>query len=72
MNIPITRKDLMIVNIGPHHLSMHCLLLLIVTLNGENVTDCEPILCYLHNGWEKIVENQTIIQYLPYIAHWII
>ncbi|CAN1198058.1 NAD(P)H-quinone oxidoreductase subunit H, chloroplastic [Linum perenne] len=66
MNVPATRKDLMIVNMGPHHPSMHGVLRLIVTLDGEDVIDCEPILGYLHRGMEKIGENRTIIQYLPY------
>uniref|UniRef100_A0A8R7TJT6 Uncharacterized protein n=1 Tax=Triticum urartu TaxID=4572 RepID=A0A8R7TJT6_TRIUA len=34
----------------------------------EDVIDCEPILGYLHKGMEKIAENQTIIQYLPYVT----
>lgn len=67
MNIPATRKDLMIVNMGPHHPSMHGVLRLIVTPDGEDVIDCEPILGYLHRGMEKIAENRTIIQYLPYV-----
>ncbi|KAF1876928.1 hypothetical protein Lal_00033853 [Lupinus albus] len=70
MNVPATRKDLMIVNMGPHHPSMHGVLRLIVTLDGEDVIDCEPILGYLHRGMEKIAENRTIIQYLPYVTRW--
>ncbi|XP_028052110.1 uncharacterized protein LOC114256654 [Camellia sinensis] len=70
MTAPATRKDLMIVNMGPHHPSMHGVLRLIVTLDGENVIDCEPILGYLHRGMEKIAENRTIIQYLPYVTRW--
>ncbi|TYG57203.1 hypothetical protein ES288_D08G124100v1 [Gossypium darwinii] len=42
---------------------------LIVTPDGEDV-DCEPILGYLHKGMGKITENQTIIQYLPYVTRW--
>ncbi|KAL2224867.1 UNVERIFIED_CONTAM: NAD(P)H-quinone oxidoreductase subunit H, chloroplastic [Sesamum indicum] len=53
---------------GPHHPSMHGVLRLIVTLDGEDVIDCEPILGYLHRGMEKIAENRTIIQYLPYVT----
>ncbi|GJT86933.1 NADH dehydrogenase subunit 7 [Tanacetum coccineum] len=34
MTVPATRKDLMIVNMGPHHPSMHGVLRLIVTLKG--------------------------------------
>ncbi|KAJ0600669.1 putative NADH dehydrogenase (quinone) [Helianthus annuus] len=70
MTVPSTRKDLMIVNMGPHHPSMHGVLRLIVTLDGEDVIDCEPILGYLHRGMEKIAENRTIIQYLPYVTRW--
>nr|WCD67015.1 NdhH [Impatiens morsei] len=70
MTAPATRKDLMIVNMGPHHPSMHGVLRLIVTLDGENVIDCEPILGYLHRGMEKIAENHTNIQYLPYVTRW--
>ncbi|KAG4109511.1 hypothetical protein ERO13_1Z050466v2 [Gossypium hirsutum] len=70
MNLSATEKDLMIVNMGPHHPSMHGVLRLIVTLDGEDVVDCEPILGYLHRGMEKIAENRTIIQYLPYVTCW--
>ncbi|WVZ26771.1 hypothetical protein V8G54_000221 (mitochondrion) [Vigna mungo] len=70
MNISTKRKDFMIVNMGPHHPSMHGVLRLIVTLDGEDVIDCEPILGYLHRGMEKIAENRTIIQYLPYVTRW--
>lgn len=48
----------MIVNIGPHHPSMRGVLQLIVTLDGEDVIDCEPILGYLHGGMGKIAENR--------------
>nr|YP_010139134.1 NADH-plastoquinone oxidoreductase subunit 7 [Chimonobambusa sichuanensis]QQK54513.1 NADH-plastoquinone oxidoreductase subunit 7 [Chimonobambusa sichuanensis] len=60
MSLPLTRKDLMIVNMGPQHPSMHGVLRLIVTLDGEDVIDCEPILGYLHRGMEKIAENRTM------------
>ncbi|TKY59972.1 NAD(P)H-quinone oxidoreductase subunit H [Spatholobus suberectus] len=50
-------QDFMIVNIGPHHPSMHDVLKLIVTLDGEDVIDCEPILGCLNKGMEKTVEN---------------
>ncbi|XLU61172.1 hypothetical protein S245_020381, partial [Arachis hypogaea] len=70
MNGTAKRKDLMVVNMGPHHPSMHGVLRLIVTLDGEDVIDCEPLLGYLHRGMEKIAENRTIIQYLPYVTRW--
>ncbi|KAG6516207.1 hypothetical protein ZIOFF_026657 [Zingiber officinale] len=40
---------------SPHHPSMHGVLRLIVTLDGEDVIDCEPILGYLHR--EAITVN---------------
>nr|YP_009694210.1 NADH-plastoquinone oxidoreductase subunit 7 [Christensenia aesculifolia]QEI60385.1 NADH-plastoquinone oxidoreductase subunit 7 [Christensenia aesculifolia] len=70
MTMLATKKDPMIVSMGPQHPSMHGVLRLIVTLDGENVIDCEPILGYLHRGMEKIAENRTIIQYLPYVTRW--
>jgi NAD(P)H-quinone oxidoreductase subunit H len=66
----ITKSDPMVVSMGPHHPSMHGVLRLIVTLDGENVLDCEPILGYLHRGMEKIAENRTVLQYLPYVTRW--
>jgi NAD(P)H-quinone oxidoreductase subunit H len=70
MSLSLKRKDLMIVNMGTQHPSMHGVLRLIVTLDGEDVIDCEPILGYLHRGMEKIAENRSIIQYLPYVTRW--
>nr|AJB98509.1 NADH-plastoquinone oxidoreductase subunit 7 [Helminthostachys zeylanica] len=70
MTVTATKKDPMIVSMGPHHPSMHGVLRLIVTLDGENVIDCEPVLGYLHRGMEKIAENRTIVQYLPYVTRW--
>jgi NAD(P)H-quinone oxidoreductase subunit H len=64
------KTDPMIVSMGPHHPSMHGVLRLIVTLDGENVLDCEPVVGYLHRGMEKIAENRTIVQYLPYVTRW--
>lgn len=60
----------MVVSMGPHHPSMHGVLRLIVTLDGENVADCEPVLGYLHRGMEKIAESRTTLQYLPYVTRW--
>jgi NAD(P)H-quinone oxidoreductase subunit H len=65
-----TKADPMLVSMGPQHPSMHGVLRLIVTLDGENVLDCEPILGYLHRGMEKIAENRTTLQYLPYVTRW--
>ena len=65
-----TRTEPMILNMGPHHPSMHGVLRLIVTLDGEDVVDCEPVLGYLHRGMEKIAENRTNIMFVPYVSRW--
>ncbi|PHT83320.1 hypothetical protein T459_11763 [Capsicum annuum] len=49
----------MIVNIRPQNPSIYGVLRLIVTLDGEDIVDCEPLLGYLNREMEKIVENQT-------------
>jgi NAD(P)H-quinone oxidoreductase subunit H len=65
-----TRTEPMVINMGPHHPSMHGVLRLIVTLDGEDVIDCEPVIGYLHRGMEKIAENRTNIMYIPYVSRW--
>lgn len=62
-----TRTKPMTINMGPqpHHPSMHGVLRLIVTLDGEDVIDCEPVIGYLHRGMEKIAENRTIQMSVP-------
>ncbi|KAB5511225.1 hypothetical protein DKX38_030150 (chloroplast) [Salix brachista] len=65
MNVPATRKDFMIVNMGPHHPSMHGVLRLILSLDGEDVIDCEPILATMFteaitiNGPEQLGNIQV-------------
>jgi len=65
-----TRTEPMTLNMGPHHPSMHGVLRLIVSLDGEDVIDCEPVIGYLHRGMEKIAENRTIQMYVPYVSRW--
>ena len=63
-----TRTEPMVVNFGPHHPSMHGVLRLVVTLDGEDVVDCEPVIGYLHRGMEKIAENRTSVMFVPYVS----
>ena len=35
-------------------------------LNGDLIDKCEPVLGYLHRGDEKIAENMTYNQFVPY------
>lgn len=65
-----TKTEPMVINMGPHHPSMHGCFRMIVTLDGEDVIDCEPVIGYLHRGMEKIAENRTNIMYVPYVSRW--
>ena len=51
---------------GPSHPSTHGVLRLQLDLDGENVVKCDPVLGYLHRGDEKIAENMTYNQFVPY------
>ncbi len=58
--------ELMTVNMGPSHPSTHGVLRLVLTLDGERVVKCVPVMGYLHRGMEKIAENKTYTQFIPY------
>src|ERR1044072_6090142 len=60
------RTDEMLVNMGPQHASTHGVLPLVLGTEGELVSEVEPHLGYLHRCAEKIGENVTPIQYIPY------
>lgn len=55
-----------IFNFGPQHPSAHGVLRLIVTLQGEWVKTVDPHIGLLHRGTEKLIENKTYLQALPY------
>jgi NADH-quinone oxidoreductase subunit D len=52
----------MVVNIGPQHPSTHGVLRLITYLDGETVAKVEPVIGYLHTGFEKTFENRNYNQ----------
>jgi NADH-quinone oxidoreductase subunit D len=58
--------DIVTVNMGPSHPATHGVLRLVLKLDGERVVKCVPHLGYLHRGMEKIAENRTYLQFIPY------
>ena len=56
----------MLLNLGPQHPSTHGVLRLVLTITGETIRDCTPVIGYLHRGMEKIFENRTIMQGIRY------
>jgi NADH-quinone oxidoreductase subunit D len=55
-------EEKLIVNMGPQHPSTHGVLRLILTLDGETVTELRPVIGYLHTGIEKNMEFRTWTQ----------
>ena len=53
-------------NFGPQHPAAHGVLRLVLELDGEIVERADPHIGLLHRGTEKLIENKTYIQALPY------
>jgi NADH-quinone oxidoreductase subunit D len=58
--------ELVTINMGPSHPATHGVLRLVLQLDGERVVKCVPHIGYLHRGMEKIAENRTYLQFIPY------
>jgi len=56
----------MSLSMGPSHPSTHGVLRIQFELDGETVTKADPVIGYLHRGDEKIAENMTYNQFVPY------
>ena len=56
----------MVLNMGPSHPATHGVLRIVLELDGEIITNAAPDIGYLHRGDEKIAENMTYTQFIPY------
>src|SRR5215471_9909209 len=56
----------MVLNMGPSHPATHGVLRIVLELDGEIITKADPDVGYLHRGDEKIAENMTYTQFIPY------
>lgn len=65
-NLGDVPSDKMVLNMGPSHPSTHGVLRIILELDGEIITKAAPDVGYLHRGDEKIAENMTYTQFIPY------
>ena len=59
-------KKTLNLNFGPQHPAAHGVLRLILELDGEIVEHADPHIGLLHRGTEKLIENKTYLQALPY------
>ena len=49
-------------NMGPQHPATHGTLRIVLKLDGEQVISCEPVMGYMHRGYEKLTEVRTYPQ----------
>jgi NADH-quinone oxidoreductase subunit D len=61
-------EERLVVNMGPQHPSTHGVLRLVLTLDGETVTELRPIVGYLHTGIEKNLEFRTWTQGVTFVT----
>ncbi len=54
------------INFGPQHPAAHGVLRLVLELDGEVVDRVDPHIGLLHRGTEKLIEQKTYLQAVPY------
>jgi NADH-quinone oxidoreductase subunit D len=64
MNAPAMRN--FTINFGPQHPAAHGVLRLVLELDGEVVERVDPHIGLLHRGTEKLIEQKTYLQAIPY------
>ncbi|HJR45425.1 MAG TPA: NADH-quinone oxidoreductase subunit D [Actinomycetota bacterium] len=52
----------MVLNVGPQHPATHGVFRLLATIDGEVLVDAQPIIGYMHRGYEKLVEARDYRQ----------
>jgi len=62
----VKKTKTMNLNFGPQHPAAHGVLRLILELDGEVVEKIDPHIGLLHRGTEKLIENKTYAQAIPY------
>jgi NADH-quinone oxidoreductase subunit D len=60
------RTEELLMNIGPQHPSTHGVLRVVVKVDGEIITEADPVVGYLHRGTEKLAEDLQYTQIIPY------
>ena len=61
VNVELETED-MTLNIGPQHPATHGTLRIIAKLDGEQVVSADPVMGYMHRGYEKLTEVRTFPQ----------
>ena len=61
-----TANEPYVLNIGPQHPSTHGVFRLRVAMDGETIVDMDMIVGYLHRSMEKLAEERTYTQNIPF------
>jgi NADH-quinone oxidoreductase subunit D len=56
------QTEQMVLNVGPQHPATHGVFRLLATLDGERLVEADPIIGYMHRGYEKLVEQRDYRQ----------
>lgn len=62
ISIESFKTEEMVLNVGPQHPATHGVFRLLATIDGEILTDAEPVIGYMHRGYEKLVEARDYRQ----------
>lgn len=65
LEVPADSENL-IVNLGPSHPSMHGTFRVQALMEGETIIDAEVEIGYMHRNFEKMAEERTYWQIIPY------
>ncbi|MBI4351340.1 MAG: NADH-quinone oxidoreductase subunit D [Elusimicrobia bacterium] len=65
-NLETLEDGRLVLNMGPSHPAMHGIVRVLLTVQGERVSDADVEIGYLHRGFEKTCENVTYNQCIPY------
>ena len=60
LQVPPGTEDILQVNFGPNHPSTHGVLRLMIDLHGETVVGLHAVIGYLHTGFEKNMEQNSL------------
>ena len=60
------KSEPFVVNLGPQHPSTHGVFRLRLTLDGEKIIDADMVMGYLHRSMEKLAEERTYTQNIPF------
>jgi NADH-quinone oxidoreductase subunit D len=64
--MPDVTTEPLVVNFGPQHPSTHGVFRMRLTLDGERITDVDMTVGYLHRSMEKLAEERTYVQNIPF------